>query len=130
VVEPMIDLHQAPHNTKMIEMRRCHLDVPLGKKVQLVCAIALFASIPCTRRGPPSPSKLIFTAFRWWMAAGEAMCGSCSINDWRSLGVDVQTVKKVLASWGPARYDAEARPFAPTGCRRERSFHPHSAWPA
>jgi hypothetical protein len=34
VVEPMIDLHQPLHDTKMIEMLRCHLDVPLGKKVQ------------------------------------------------------------------------------------------------
>jgi hypothetical protein len=34
VAEPMIDLHQALHDTKMIEMLRCHLDVPLGKKVQ------------------------------------------------------------------------------------------------
>jgi hypothetical protein len=34
VAEPMIDLHQALYDTKMIEMLRCHLDVPLGKKVQ------------------------------------------------------------------------------------------------
>ena len=34
VAEPMIDLHQALHDTKTIEMLRCHLDVPLGKKVQ------------------------------------------------------------------------------------------------
>jgi len=34
VIEPMIHLHQALHGTKMIEMPRCHLDVPLGKKVQ------------------------------------------------------------------------------------------------
>jgi len=34
VVEPMIDLHQALNDTKMIEMLRCHLDVPLWKKVQ------------------------------------------------------------------------------------------------
>jgi hypothetical protein len=34
VAEPMIDLHQALNDTKMIEMLRCHLDVPLGKKVQ------------------------------------------------------------------------------------------------
>jgi hypothetical protein len=33
VTEPMI-AHQALHDTKMIEMLRCHLDVPLGKKVQ------------------------------------------------------------------------------------------------
>jgi hypothetical protein len=32
VVEPMIDLHQPLHDTKMIEMLRCHLDVPLGKR--------------------------------------------------------------------------------------------------
>jgi hypothetical protein len=32
VVEPMIHLHQALHDTKMIEMLRCHLDVPLGKR--------------------------------------------------------------------------------------------------
>jgi hypothetical protein len=56
-VEPMIDLHQAPHNTNMIEMRRCHLDVPLGKKVQLACAIALFASIPCIARAQTSPTE-------------------------------------------------------------------------
>jgi hypothetical protein len=40
------------------------------------------------------------------------------------LGVDVETVKKVLASWGPGRYDAEldkdGKAFRPTGNRRER----------
>ena len=56
VAEPMIDLHQALHDTKMIEMLRRHLDVPLGKKVQLACAIALFASIPCIARAQTSPA--------------------------------------------------------------------------
>ena len=57
MAEPMIDLHQALHDTKMIEMLRCHLDVPLGKKVQLACAIALFASIPCIARAQTSPAE-------------------------------------------------------------------------
>jgi hypothetical protein len=34
VVEPLIDLHQPLHDTKMIETLRRHLDVPLGKRVQ------------------------------------------------------------------------------------------------
>ena len=41
------------------------------------------------------------------------------------LGVDVETVKKVLASWGPGRFDAEpdkdGKAFVQTASRRERS---------
>jgi hypothetical protein len=123
VVEPMIDLHQAPHNTNIWEKGPTRLRDSTVRVDPVHCSRS-----DQPRGGPPSPRKPIFTAFRWWMAAGEAMCGSCSINDWRSLGVDVQTVKKVLASWGSGRYDAEARPFAPTGSRGERSFRvsPHS----
>ena len=40
MAEPMIDLHQALHDTKTIEMLRCHLDVPLGKKSPMVMKAA------------------------------------------------------------------------------------------
>jgi hypothetical protein len=38
VAEPMIDLHQALHDTKMIEMLRRHLDVPLVTASQIASA--------------------------------------------------------------------------------------------
>jgi hypothetical protein len=50
------------------------------------------------------------------------------------LGVDVETVKKVLASWGPGRYDAEldkdGKAFRPDGKQAVRSSRLRSASPA
>lgn len=50
------------------------------------------------------------------------------------LGVDADTVKKVLATWGPGRFDAEldkdGKALRPDGQQAGRSFRPPSAWPA
>ena len=51
----------------------------------------------------------------------------------KRLHTDVETVKKVFASWGPGRYDAEfwktAKPSGRTVNRHPRSFPPPSALP-
>jgi hypothetical protein len=49
------------------------------------------------------------------MAAGEAMCGSCSINDWRSLGVDRPNREEGSRELGACPLRRGGKAFRPDG---------------